>query len=538
MATRDRRPSTSPCSSPIALRNGIAGVGAANGIGTIAESLELQPGASARAWLRAHALGLIALAVIVGCSLLLVIIAADRPSIVASSTRADFFPGWMAGPLGGLWPGLTRSETVLKIAFTAILAAMYACYALGMKRISALGGRWVIGAILAVQLIFFLSPPLTLTDVFNYINYARMDVVHNLNPYATLPALEPHSDPAFVLSNWHDLLSPYGPLFTIFAFAVAPLGVAAAFWVAKGAIALLTLGMLALVWRCACLLDRDPVQAVVFVGLNPIVLIWGLGGDHNDVFMVFFIMLASWLLLRAGGRQAGESEDVGEPVGSLGRLSRMRSLLWPLAINELAAGVSLAAALFVKASGAIVVPVFIAALLKTPRRATQALLGLVLGALALAALSYAVFGPHVPSDVTQGSLVTGLSPPNLLGLALGLGGETEALRKVVALALITAVAACCLLAWRRREFITASGWATLALLVTLAWVLPWYILWALPLVALSSSRKLRIAMIAFSVYLALAWVPTIGAITKAIGLRPEKTPLAQQHQRVIRELIN
>jgi hypothetical protein len=524
MATRARRPSTSARSSSITLRDGIAGAGAAHQIGAIAESLELQPGASVRAWLREHALGLLALAVILSCSLLLVIIAADRPSIVSSSTRADFFPGWMAGPLGGLWPSLTRSETALKIAFTAILAAMYGCYALGMKRISALGARWVIGAVLAVQLIFFLSPPLTLTDVFNYINYARMDVIHNLNPYATLPALEPHSDPAFALSNWHDLLSPYGPLFTIFAFAVAPLGVAAAFWVAKGAIALLTLGMLALLWRCARLLDRDPVQAVVFVGLNPIVLIWGLGGDHNDVFMVFFIMLACWLLLRS---RSSMKADGGRS-----------SWLMPLSINELAAGASLAAAVFVKASGAIVVPVFIAALLKEPRRAAQALLGLMLGGLALAALSYAVFGPHVPSDVTQGSLVTGLSPPNLLGLALGLGGETEALRKVVALALIVAVAACCLIAWRRSDFITPSGWVTLALLITLAWVLPWYILWALPLVALSGSRKLRVAMIAFSVYLALAWVPTIGAITKTIGLRPEKTSLAQQHQRLIRELIN
>lgn len=518
MAIRARRLSTSTRCSSITLRDGVAGAGAANGIGTLTGSLEAPSRASLRPWLREHALGLLALAVIAGCSLLLVIIAADRPSIVSSSTRADFFPGWMAGPLGGLWPSLTRSETALKIVFTAIIAAMYACYALGMRRISALGARWVIGAILAVQLIFFLSPPLTLTDVFNYINYARMDVVHNLNPYATIPALEPHSDPTFALSNWHDLLSPYGPLFTILAFSVALLPVAVSFWVAKGAIALLTLAMLALVWRCARLLDRDPVQAVVFVGLNPIVLIWGLGGDHNDIFMVFFVVLACWLLLRSKDRQ--------------------HSWLMPRSINEFAAGASLAAAVFVKASGAIVVPVFLAALLKTPRRAVQTLLGLLIGCLLLAGLSYAVFGPHVPSDVTQGSLVTGLSPPNLLGLALGLGGESEALRKVLELVLIATVIACCLLAWRRRDFITPSGWATLALLVTLAWVLPWYILWALPLVALSDSRRLRVTMIAFSIYLALAWLPTIGAITKGIGLRPETTSLAHQHQRVIRELIN
>lgn len=513
----------------ITVPEGIPGAAAAE-IGSAAGERGVRAPRHARlaAWARTRFLGLFALSVIVGGSLLLVIVAADRPGIISSSTRSNFFPGWMAGPLGGLWPDLTRSTEALKALFTVSILAMYACYALGGKRIAGLGVRWVVGAIVALQMIFFLSPPLTLTDVFNYINYARMDVVHNLNPYATIPALEPHSDPAYVLSNWHDLLSPYGPLFTIMTFAVAALGVAASFWATKAALALMSFAVLGLVWKSARLLDRDPVQAIVFAGLNPIVLVWGFGGDHNDVFMVFFIMLACWLLLRGGAASSAV------PAAS----SRLRSWLMPLAANEIFAGAALAAAVFVKASGAIVAPIFLAALIKTPRRAAQALVGLLAGGLLLAALSYLVFGAHVPSILTQGSIVTGLSLPNLLGLALGLGGESELLRKVVALALIAAVAACCRLAWRRRDFITPSGWATIALLVTLAWVLPWYILWALPLVALSSSRRLRIATVALSIYLILAWVPTASDFTGVLGLRPEKTSLGRQHQRVVRELMN
>ena len=30
-----------------------------------------------------------------------------------------------------------------------------------------------------------------------------MGVIDHLNPYTTIPALEPHSDPSFALSNWH-----------------------------------------------------------------------------------------------------------------------------------------------------------------------------------------------------------------------------------------------------------------------------------------------------------------------------------------------
>ncbi len=104
-----------------------------------------------------------------------------------------------------------------------------------------------------------------------------MGVVHHLNPYGVVPALEPHSDPSFALSNWHHLLSPYGPLFTLLTYALVPLGVHLSFWVLKLLVGAASLATLALVWRCAQALGRSPAAAVAFVGLNPIVLIWGLG---------------------------------------------------------------------------------------------------------------------------------------------------------------------------------------------------------------------------------------------------------------------
>ncbi|HEX3873728.1 MAG TPA: hypothetical protein VHW26_06260, partial [Solirubrobacteraceae bacterium] len=108
-----------------------------------------------------------------------------------------------------------------------------------------------------------------------------------------------HSDPAFAISNWHHLLSPYGPLFTLFTFALVPLGVATSFWVFKAALMGASLTSLWLVWRCAELLHRDPLKATVLVGLNPLVLVWDLGADHNDVFMMLFVMVAVHLLLRS-----------------------------------------------------------------------------------------------------------------------------------------------------------------------------------------------------------------------------------------------
>ena len=126
---------------------------------------------------------------------------------------------------------------------------------------------------------------------------------------------------------------------------------------------------------------------------------------------------------------------------------------------------------------------------------------MVLASVVVGSASLIAFGVHIPDLSTQARLVTNISLPNLLGLALGAGGETETLHNLLSAVLILSVLVCCAMAWRRRESITASGWATVALLVTLGWVLPWYMLWLLPLAALSRSRRLRTTALVLGAYL-------------------------------------
>jgi hypothetical protein len=483
----------------------------------------------------------VALALIVLLSAFVVIMAADRPSILAATTHTNFLPRWMAGPLGGLWPGLTRNGTTLKYLFSGALVVMYAAYLVGLAYAPRLPVRWVVAAIAAVHAIFFLSPPLALTDIFNYVNYGRMQVVHHLNPYTTIPILEPHSDPSFVLSNWHQLLSPYGPLFTLLTFAVVPLGVIASFWVLKGLLAAASLATIFLVWKCARLLGRDPIAAIVLVGLNPIVLVWGLGGDHNDFILLFFIMLGFYLLLLARERvkepESQRAPGSGEAPAASATQPRAAWLL-PLSAPEIGAGTAFVTAAAIKASGAVLIPVVLAGLIKTPRRLLQVAIGMVLAGVLAAAASLIAFGLHIPDLSTQSRLVTNVSVPNLIGLAIGKGGETASLHTVLNVVLVVSVLLCCLQAWRRRESVTASGWASVALLVTLSWVLPWYVLWVLPLAALSSSRRLRSTVLVLGVYFIIAWAPASGQLWNAIGFHPEKTSLGRLHQRYVKELLN
>ncbi len=271
--------------------------------------------------------GALALAAIVALSLFVVLMAANRPSMLSPTTHTGFFPHWMAGPLGGLLAGFTSNGTTLKYLFTGAVVLMYVGYVVAFAHAPRLPARWMIAAIVGVHAIFLLSPPLALTDVFNYINYGRMEVVHHLNPYTTIPIVEPHNDPSYRAQQLARAAQPLRA-----AVHAADLRRRAA---RRGRLLLGAEGhprarrasaTILLVWRCARLLGRDPRAAIAFVGLNPIVLVWGLGGDHNDFLMMFFIMLGFYLLLLASVRAgAGATHRAGtfDLPGTVARLRRV-----------------------------------------------------------------------------------------------------------------------------------------------------------------------------------------------------------------------
>jgi hypothetical protein len=530
----------------------------------------------------AGALTAIAFIALIAGSLAIVILTANRASFLSPPTHNNFFPSWMAGPLGGLWPGMTNKGLHYKNVFSYSMFGMFFAYLVALRFAPRVHIRWTIAAVVLVHVVFLLSPPTSLTDVFNYLNYARMEVVHHLNPYTTIPMVEPHLDPTFDISNWHQLLSPYGPLFTVFTFALALLSVPVAFWTLKVLLMLVSLGVIYLVWRCARLLGRDPTLAVVLVALNPVVLVWGLGGDHNDFFTLLFIMICVYLLLRdrdprdavagvfARARRLLTIRRASVPLGSdqatLGAKPGLKQptatllRLWPqqsecaqatgaplaaangngathaipykrfgrgahLSWRALGAGVAIAAAVAIKASSGVLLPVVVLG----ARRRVGVLLGVVLAGAALAVMTLVAFGPHLPDLTTQDTVVTNMSLPNLLGLAIGVGGETSGVRLGADALLVCIALACAIWAWRSRIVIGPAAVATIGLLVTLGWVLPWYVLWLLPLAALTRWRSIRAFALIYSAYLIFAWFPLQSNFFKLIGFSPNSSTLAQVH---------
>ncbi|MGH2909815.1 MAG: hypothetical protein ACRDK8_11010, partial [Solirubrobacteraceae bacterium] len=91
------------------------------------------------------------------------------------------------------------------------------------------------------------------------------------------------------------------------------------------------------------------------------------------------------------------------------------------------------------------------------------------------------------------------SVPGFIAWGLGLGRLSHGV--VISLQVIDVIVFVWLIVAVRRhriDWIAATGWAVVALLVTSTFLLPWYVVWLLPFAALSDSRALRLACIALT----------------------------------------
>ncbi len=69
--------------------------------------------------------------------------------------------------------------------------------------------------------------------------------------------------------------------------------------------ALASLALVALVWNIARLRGTDPVRAAALVGLNPLLVIYGIGGGHNDLLMLVAMVAAIYAVLASRERLGG-----------------------------------------------------------------------------------------------------------------------------------------------------------------------------------------------------------------------------------------
>jgi hypothetical protein len=432
--------------------------------------------------------GRLALASLILGALAVVVFATAQPSPLVPRSYVGF-PHWESGPLHGLFGHITSDSNALNLGLSAVVLAMTLAYGAALLSVRTMTMRTIVLCVLALHAILLMSPPLQLTDLFNYLGYARLGGLHHLNPYTHGIASELH-DPVYRFTTWHHLSSPYGPLFTVLSYPVAMLPLPIAYWTLKVVAVLGSLAFIGLVWKIARLLGRDPRFAVLFVAANPIYLMFAVGGFHNDFVMLVPSMAAVALLLQRRDR---------------------------------AAGATLMVAVAVKFTAVLLLP-FLLIAARPPQRRLRVLTGAALATIPLVALSIASFGFTLPNLSDQSTLLTDFSIPNLVGLALGIGGATPALLRVANVALVLAVV---FFLRRKRDWLSGAGWSTLALIASLAWLVPWYVIWVLPLAALGSSVRLRRATLAFTVFLVLAFIPATGIFLSKQGIDPLGSAVGQ-----------
>jgi hypothetical protein len=368
----------------------------------------------------------------------------------------------IAGWLVGIGERLGyRVFLIALLSYTGAFAGML----LLARRISS---RWAIALTVALQLIVFAGPILISTDVFSYIAYARMGIVHGIDPYLHGPQ-SIVGDPIYhyVGADWKTVATAYGPLYTLLSYPLALLGVSGALWGMKLMALLAGAGTLVLTWRCARLRGLDPRVALIAVGVNPLWVIYGLGGAHNDLIMTLLMMGAVTLTLATDRRSAG----------------------------EIYSGAAVVGAALVKATGIVLLPFMLLG-----RRRLAPLLGAAAAGLGCALLAYVVFGIHGVDIVAalnrDAAFVSTDSFPTEIAHLLGKPGVFPIDHDLLKVGLVLIVLHLMWRTWRGYDWVAASGWTLLAIAVTSTWLLAWYTLWALPLAAVSRDRRLLVATLA------------------------------------------
>ncbi len=385
----------------------------------------------------------------------------------------------LAGPLAHLSIHLRAGELL------GALGLMFIGYVLAVRNAERLSPRAVLATIAGSVAIVLLAPPLFSTDLFSYQEYARMFFGLHVNPYThtsqVLGNLPGSSDPLvpYIGDKWINTPTVYGPLFTLisglFAKTSTTASIAFSAYAYKAIAGLSCAGIIYLTWKSAKLRGLNPVRGAALVGLNPLVVLYGIGGGHNDLLMMVFSSAGIWALL---------------------------------ARHERSSGALTVAAAAIKLTGGIFLPFALVSypgLGSGPRR-RQVLFGAAVATIVTIGVGIAVFGTGLTNMIHTLSTVQGeggwQSVPGFLYTALHAQSASHLISTLFGIAFVLI---CCRLLWRvwrnQLDWLDGAAWASFWLLMATSSILPWYITWMLVPVALCTNRKLWTLALWFS-----AWV--------------------------------
>jgi hypothetical protein len=336
-------------------------------------------------------------------------------------------------------------------------------------------------------------PILISRDVYSYIAYGTIAGVHHANPYLQTPMDFPRDAVVSLVGpRWLSTPAVYGPLFTGFASAVVRLvgSVWAQVQVFRMTALIASLGSLALIGTTVRRVRPSRAAfAVAAFGMNPVVLFQSVGSGHNDLLVALAVIGAFSLLLARRQMLSVAALTLGTLVKATAGLPLLLLLVWCVA--RAPAG-----------------------------RRIRTLVthgGLAVGIAAVFAAPF--FNLHDPTlGIAELAGHEGwLAPSRFFRRFLdAISGDTLGVvaRVMFALLLLTAVVALVRIVWSsarrtgdeltaREELGAAWGWSLVLLMLLGPILLPWYVVWALPLVWLLP-RVPRLVLLGTSIALGVS----------------------------------
>lgn len=406
-------------------------------------------------------------------------------------------PSDWQGVLAGVPPGPTaRGLLAGAVAFSVIVLA--ACWwllsrAAGSGRVGLAAARvgWPVWS-----LPFALGPPLFSRDVYAYAAQGEL-ARRGLDPSTVgASALGPGPFLAAVDPRWRETHAPYGSTAVLLQKALAALGggdpgtiVVLFRLVALAAVAALVPLALLLVGE-----EARRAQALILLGMNPVVLIHLVSGAHLDAVAAALLVGA----LVADRRGAHAPAVVLACLAGTVKATAFLGLLWLLVDHARLGGL---------------------------RRAARDT-GVAAATAAVSALAVGLWPTWLRTLDTPGHLRTEVAPSSLLarlvsgGLRLaGLSGADAAVlaaTRLAGLALAAAVVLGLLAHTRAPRDLRVVGYGSLAVAVLGPVLYPWYLALAVPPLAALDDRARR-TVVALSVTLCLATLPSLTPTWRLFG---------------------
>jgi hypothetical protein len=199
-----------------------------------------------------------------------------------------------------------KLNTVPTILFAIFVLISFTAYFLAWKK--TYSPKKIILLSVIFQIIVFFSYPILSTDVLNYILSDRVAVKYGQNVWTTPPKnfnFDPYYYlvyPVYPKGDWNNQTRIYGPVNQIIYSAVTfvsgddfLVNLAAH----KAVVLIFNLGTLVLVYKIFKRYFPEKLQfGLTLVFWNPLFILETVGSGHNDILMIFFILLSYLFYLR------------------------------------------------------------------------------------------------------------------------------------------------------------------------------------------------------------------------------------------------